>query len=81
MEFVRGFMTEELMANLEVNVDTEALIDHLNARIEAGDIRIELCGLLECVDNIKGFTLDKTKYRLRLTDETETSVKVLIEPK
>lgn len=59
----------------------EDLIAALNRRVDAGDIRIELCGHLNCVPNEKGFTLDKTKYRMRLVDETEESVKVLIEPK
>ena len=46
---------------------------------DAGQIRIELCGHMECAPCVKGFTLDKRKYALRLEDETEDSVRVMID--
>lgn len=52
--------------------------------VEAGDIRMELkCGGEVAPEHLHSacFTLDKTKYQLRLSDETETSVKVWIERK
>lgn len=55
-------------------------VAELHRAIERGDIRIELCGHLEHADGIKGFTLNKTKYQLRMVDETEESVRVIIEP-
>ena len=70
-----------MACELKMHVDMESLIEELNRRVDAGDIRIELCGHLDCAPNEKGFTLDKTKYRMRLVDETEDSVKVLIEPR
>lgn len=60
---------------------TEEYRELLNQKIQSGYIRIELCGHLEDASLIKGFTLDKTKYRMRLVDETEESVRVVIEPK
>jgi len=54
--------------------------EFVDDKVNNSEIRIELCGHLEHVDNLKGFTLDKTKHRMRLVEETETSVKVIIEP-
>lgn len=53
----------------------------LNSKIEGGYIRLELCGHLEDAGLLKGFILDKRKYRMRLEDETEESMRVIIEPK
>lgn len=52
--------------------------------IAEAEIRMELkCGgeVEPHAVHAAQFTLDKTKYRLRLTDETEESVKVWIERK
>ena len=51
----------------------------LQKKVDAGEIRIELCGHLECAPCVKGFTLDKRKYALRFEDETEDSVRVMID--
>lgn len=66
---------------IPVVVDEDFIRIELGRRIDAGDIRIELCGHLEHAGYIKSFTLDKRKYRMRLRDETEDSVRVIIEPK
>ena len=54
--------------------------EELERMVETGHIRIELCGHLECAPCVKGFTLDKRKYALRFEDETEDSVRVMIDP-
>lgn len=59
----------------------EDLYQELQRQIDAGHIRIELCGHMECAPNVKGFTLDKHKYALRFEDETEDSVRVMIDRK
>lgn len=57
---------------------------YVDRAVANGDIRIELISGGELVlGQMPGasFTIDKTKYRLRLSDETEDRVKVWIEPK
>ena len=68
--------------DVELSIAPKALRKTLDEAIERGDIRMELkCGgeLDPHAVHAAQFTLDKTKYRLRLTDETEMSVKVWIE--
>lgn len=68
-------MTEEPRLSYE---DVAALLDE---KVRNSEIRIELCGHLEHQPGLGGFTLDKTRYRLRFEDETDESVKVVIERK
>ena len=56
--------------------DTRRVLQDL---ADAGQIRIELCGHMECAPHVKGFTLDKRRYALRFEDETEDSVRVMID--
>lgn len=65
----------------KMQITYEDMVAQMGKAIKEGEIRIELCGHLACADNLKGFTLDKTKYRMRFGDETETKLKVFIEPK
>lgn len=66
---------------IPVVVSEEFIRIELGRMIDAGEIRIELCGHVECAGYIKGFTLNKRKYRMRFEDENEDSVRVIIEPK
>lgn len=66
---------------VESDEDLTTVAQGVRALVEAGHFRIELCGHLEHVDGLKGFTLDKTKYRMRFVDETDESVRVIIERK
>lgn len=69
---------------VELSIAHKTLGKMLDAAIERGDIHMELkCGgeTEPHAVHATQFTLDKTKYRLRLTDETEESVKVWIERK
>lgn len=72
-------IVDGLMVESDDELDTVA--QGLRALVEAGHFRIELCGHLEHADSLKGFTLDKTKYRMRFEDETDESVRVIIEEK
>lgn len=66
--------------------DVELSIAHKELRkivaraIENGDLHLKLNVGGDGKPEAVAFTLDKKKYRLRLTDETEESVKVWIEP-
>lgn len=63
---------------------SKSLARRVERAIANGEIRMELKSGGEIpADKLKPacFTLDKRKYRLRLSDETEESVKVWIEPK
>jgi len=66
---------------IPVAVDPEFVRQELERMVDAGEIKIELCGHREHVDGIKGFTLDKRKYRMRFAEETEDYIRVIIEPK
>jgi hypothetical protein len=59
---------------LEIRQELQKLVD-------AGQIRIELCGHMLCAPHVKGFTLDKRRYTIRFEDETEDSVRVMIDRK
>lgn len=68
--------------DVELSIAHKTLRKFVDEAIEAGDIRIELLcggGLDPHAVHACQFTLDKTKYQLRLSDETEGSVKVWIE--
>lgn len=61
-------------------IDEAMIIKEIRRMLEAGDIKLELCTHVECVECKHAFILDKRKYRIRFEDETEDSVKVVIEP-
>lgn len=67
---------------MEPDVATLKFIrEEIAQAVAAGHIHIKLCGELGCADNLKGFILDKTKYRLCVAEETDTEMRVLIEPR
>ena len=72
---------EEITSAVDANLTATEAIRATLEMVSNGTIRIELCGHLEHANNIKGFTLDKTKYKMSLVDETEDSVRVIIERK
>jgi hypothetical protein len=60
--------------------DDDAMLAKLEDMVKDGEICITLCDHLEHANNLKGFTLDKTRYSIRFADETKDSVRVIIEP-
>lgn len=82
----RGEVMPEVPIDFNFNVrfnrtELRRLVDE---KVASGEMHLELrCDTELAPHAIRAtqFTLDKTKYRLRLSDETETSVKVWIERK
>lgn len=74
--------TEEIGLTFNVKADMNPLREELRQAIANGDIHMALkAGSDDWVVRPASFTIDKRKYSLRLSDETEDSVKVWIEPK
>lgn len=73
--------TENIDVQVNATIDKHAIREMVEKAVANGDIRIELSDELIELNKPGGFTVDKTKYRIRLSDETEESVKVWIEPK
>lgn len=73
--------TEDVGLKFNVKYDRSLLGRLLDEKIASGEIRMEI----KCGDNGERlqpacFTIDKRKYSIRFSDETEESVKVWIEP-